>query len=283
MGDLINKSELYHIINQAVARCDTSGDTPINKEMAEFAQSYNVFMDKSGQFILFEKPNWSPAEIIKCENLCNLLEKYRVSNNIDENCKLDTREYRELCDSLSFYMPYLLPENKTIAQMVIDNAHRHLPESKERCILEHYNSWAGRVISLRRKRQKEKSDCKDYELNALEFFRDAFHDEELKTVKGCPEKLLLYQNCLKVIDCLPANQYSRTSKYKLKQSFYYAISVTAGELGGDYREMALKAAEKVDGYRKAIENIKRQVAKKYEKKGSMEWYNRRAKDEWDYR
>lgn len=71
-------------------------------------------------------------------------------------------------------------------------------------------------------------------------------------------------NSLRIVDCLPAEKYNRTAKFKLKYDLNYAVKITAETLSRAesdfqqaqmYTELAQKAGYEQKRYLTAIERI----------------------------
>ncbi len=290
MANDISQMELYRIINRAVARCSNHENAPVNTEIAIFHERY-VFRRKSNhQLNIFENSVPHSREIEQAAGFCDDLEAYRLSTDTyaKENEPLSEAGYRRLYAGIERYRPYISAENNEALHALEINVKRHLPEFKNQLLLDEYNQKAARIHDLKlgygRQRRQNQPAAKSYESASLHFFEDVLHNEELRQIEGCPEKLKLYAGCLKIVDCLPADKYNRTAKFKLKRDFNHAIRVTAAALGEGYLETAQKASYEEKRYHKAMERAKA-FAEKPAKPSpvSAALRNKRAREEWIYR
>lgn len=286
MTDEAKHDELYRIINRSVAKCGNHEDMPVNTEIAAYKERCFYKQKASKEDIC---PNLPDSKELKlADNFCNILEEYRIS--VDAYTKtepLSEAKCRRLYEGIQYYRPHIYQENQTMLTMLENNMKRRLPEFRDRQILKEYNERAVYIYRLRKStenlRRKNKQAAKNYEIPALHFFEDVLNDAGLKQIQGCFEKLELYQNCLKVVDCLPAEKYGRLAKFKLKCDLNFGLKKIAISLGED--KIADLAAEEENRYNNAMLRVLLFAGRKAIKKIplSKAERNRRAEEEWLYK
>ena len=270
MGENISHAELFRIINRAVAGCANHKNIPVNTEISIFRERYAYRLGQNRQLDIFEATLPQNKELADAVDFCDNLEAYRQATDIDakENDELEEWQCRRIYKGIERYRRHISPENLAMLNILEYNIKRRLPEYRELLLLEEYNREACRIHDLKlgynRRRRQNQSVSKDYEWAALGFFKEVLHDENLKKIKGCPEKLALYMNSLRIVDCLPAEKYNRTAKFKLKYDLNYAVKITAETLSQAesdfqqaqmYTELAQKAGYEQKRYLTAIERI----------------------------
>ncbi|MBP3687970.1 MAG: hypothetical protein J6J35_06385 [Alphaproteobacteria bacterium] len=282
MEDNFDQTKLHQIINRALAKAmDFSGDAA-NTEMNIF---YSRYLEQHNT----KTPQILPEELVKAFDFCNDLEEYR--NVTDAYANKDNTlieiQYRRMLTTLSRYDEYILPENKAAQQLLETNIRRHLPEYKDDILLDDYNNEADRIYKLKKEYdnaiRKKKPATKDYERRALNFFKELFTNEDLHDIKKHPKKVMLYEKCIDIVNCLPSSHYNRTAKYKLKRDLNYGLLRTASLLGEEYAPIIQKARFEMKRYQKAIEKTQYFSENPPPKrKLSIEEYNRRKFEEWYY-
>lgn len=285
--------ELSRIINRAITNCSIGNVVPYNAELLLLKNKVS-HLDPS----VFTDLSYYYSKIIKVSHFCDRLDEYTHSLDVDEkeNVILTEEHYREILDGINLFRPLILSDNIPITKAIEHNAKRHLPEFKNSLILEEYNQEALRIHDMKlgyvRLKRKNMQIPKDYEKNATSFFQEVLNNDDLKQIKPCPEKLMLYINCLKIVDCLPSDKYGRLSKFQLKKKFNFAIKVTAHMLEDSipaqssfYRDISLKAAYEENKYNNAITKLKQYTNSqpKTPKLRSIDIRNKRAFDEWYYK
>lgn len=285
--------ELSRIINRAIANCSTFGIVSHDSELLLLKNKVahldaSVFPDLSNYYY----------SITKAAYFCDRLEDYAHSLDVDvkENIILTDDNYREILDGINFFRPLIHSDNISTTKTIEYNAKRHLPEFKNILLLEEYNQQALRIHDMKRGyvrlKRKNQQPSKDYEKNATAFFEDVLNNDDLKKIKPCPEKLMLYINCLKIVDCLPSDKYGRLSKFQLKKKFNFAIKVTAHVLEASYsnqssfyRDLSLKAAYEENKYNNAIAKLKQytNTQSSSSRLRSIDIRNKKAFDEWYYK
>lgn len=300
MAENVQIQELYRIINRAVAHCTNHENNSVNTEIFIY-QKKVAHQNNTEKLNVFVENSQLIEEITKAVDFCDSLEEYRqsIDSYANNTQNLSEYHYRNLLHGVEYFRPHIYPENKYILNALEYNCKRHLPEYHDRIILEEYNRQALRIRDMKkgyeRLRRKNQKASKDYEKDAMYFFKEVMNNEELRKIKGCAEKLSLYENCLNIVDCLPAEKYNRSAKFKLKKDFNYAIRITAAALSRDannaeqtkrYEDISKKAEYEENRYAKAMERIKEFTEKpqRYKSRAlSIEARNKRAKEEWDYR
>lgn len=293
--------ELYRIINRAVSRCTNHENTPVNTEISIYQSKIAHHKKHDGQLSIFADDSQLYTETAKAADFCDCLEEYRQSVDLyaSNAHNLSEHRYRKLLKGIEHFRPQIYSENMYLLKALEYNCKRQLPEYHDKMLLEEYNRQALRIRDMKkgydRQRRQNQKASKDYEKDALYFFKEVMNNEELRRIKGCAEKLSLYENCLNIVDCLPAEKYNRSAKFKLKKDFNYAIRITAATLSRDannaeqakrYEDISKKAEYEENRYAKALERVKEFTEKPQKYKGrtlSIEARNRRAKEEWDYR
>ncbi len=285
--------ELSRVINRAIANCSNFGvvshDTDLLLLKNKVAHLHtSAFSDLSNYYY----------SITKASCFCDRLEEYAHSLDVDvkENIILTEDNYREILGGINFFRSLIHPDNIPISKTIEHNAKRHLPEFKNILLLEEYNQQALRIHDMKRGytrlKRKNQQPSKDYERSASSFFEDVLNDDNLKEIKPCHEKLMLYINCLKIVDCLPSDKYGRLSKFQLKKKFNLAIKVTANILENTlpaqsslYHDLSLKAAYEENKYHNAIVKLKQYTnsQQKTPKLRSIDIRNKKAFDEWYYK
>lgn len=301
MTENLQIEELYRIINRAVSRCTNHENSPVNAEISIYQNKVAHRHSADGQLSIWKDDSQVYVETAKAADFCDSLEEYRQSVDLYASNKQDLSEYhyRKILKGIEHFRPQIYSENMYILNALEYNCKRHLPEYHDKMLLEEYNRKALRIRDMKqgydRLRRQNQKASKDYEKDAFYFFKEVMNNEELRKIKGCAEKLSLYENCLNIVDCLPAEKYNRSAKFKLKKDFNYAIRITAAVLSRDvnnaeqakrYEDISKKAEYEEKRYAKAIERVKEFTEKPKKYKGrtlSIEARNKRAKEEWDYR
>lgn len=261
MAENISRNELYRIISRAIADWENTRDMAINEEIKVFIKNYIQRRKVKPQIDLFEDNLPTFEELNKAKQFCDDLENYRISADIDkENDDLPETVYSRLNEYINATRKYLPVESLKTLDIMQKNIKRKLPEHKGLILLEDYNNEASHIQKMHqtylRACRKKQPASKDYERFAEIFFAEVLNNEDLKKIKSCPEKIKLYENSLKIVDCLPKHKYGRTFKFKLKRDLNYGLKKTAFELGGAYHEIAVKAAYEQQRYQKSMERTK---------------------------
>ena len=205
MGENISHAELFRIINRAVAGCANHKNIPVNTEISIFRERYVYRLEQNRQLDIFEETLPQNKELTDAVDFCDNLEAYRQATDIDanENDELEEWQCRRIYKGIERYRRHISPENLAMLNILEYNIKRRLPEYRELLLLEEYNREACRIHDLKlgynRRRRQNQSASKDYEWAALGFFKEVLHDENLKKIKGCPEKLALYMNSLRIV------------------------------------------------------------------------------------
>ncbi len=298
MSEKISHKELYRIINRAISMCANHQDIAINTEAAAFQNRYSYFRSQNLQLNIFEDVVAS-AEVRQAVGFCDTLEKYRQCTDVyaAEEKVLSEEEYRFLLKGINYYRPHIVSENMPMLRALETNFRRRLPEYQHQILLSEYTGEACRIhdmkLNYERQRRKGQQPVKDYEKYALYFFNSVLHDERLKDMPETPEKLVLYDSCLRIVDCLPKYKYNRVAKFRLKQEINGAIKTMAESLCGtapdaklaaQYKEKAAKAGYEQNRYQKAIEkSLKFAGTDNRPRQMSIAARNRRAREEWLYK
>jgi len=278
--------ELYRIVNRAIVRCCNVDDTAANTEIALYRLRYNNRRSSLSvpQHLKEER------EIFAASAFCDDLEVLRraLDAYAKENVSLSESVYRRLLSGINYYKPHIFSENLLFLEAVEKGVKRHLAEYKNDIILDDYNQKAVRIYKERceyiKSRKKNPAASKTFEQSADIFFSEVLNDKELRQIPFCEQKLQLYINSLRIVDCLPLNKYNRTEKFRLKFNFNYAIKLSADALGAKYIQVSEKASREANRYQRAMECAKSFAGlPKKEKKPSPSARRKRAEDEWLYR
>lgn len=301
MAENLQIEELYRIINRAVSRCTNHENNAVNTEISIYQSKVAHRRNADGQLSIWTDDSLEYAETAKAADFCDCLEEYRQSIDLyaSNTQSLSEYNYRKLLKGIEYFRPQIYSENMYILNALEYNCKRQLPEYHDKMLLEEYNRKALRIRDMKqgydRLRRQNQKASKDYEKDALYFFKEVMNNEELRKIKGCAEKLSLYENCLNIVDCLPAEKYNRSAKFKLKKNFNYAIRITATALSREannaeqakrYEDISKKAEYEENRYAKAMERVREfsEKPQRYKSRAlSIEARNRRAKEEWDYR
>lgn len=301
MTENLQIQELYRIINRAVSHCTNHENSAVNAEISIYQNKMAHQVRNDRQLSIWKDDSEVYTETAKAMDFCDSLEEYRQSIDLYASNKQDLSEYnyRKLLKGIEYFRPQIYSENMYILNALEYNCKRQLPEYHDKMLLEEYNRKALRIRDMKqgydRLRRQNQKASKDYEKDALYFFREVMNNEELRKIKGCAEKLSLYENCLNIVDCLPAEKYNRSAKFKLKKDFNYAIRITAAALSRDannaeqakrYEDISKKAEYEENRYAKAMERVREfsEKPQRYKSRAlSIEARNKRAKEEWDYR
>lgn len=287
MKNDFNQTELRQIINRALAKCMNIEGEAVNTEISIFCARYVERQNKNAQD---SSQTYLPDELSKALSFCDDLEEYRRITDVysEQEHTMSEMQYRHLLLMLNKYDKEIFPENKTIQHLLENNIKRHLPEYKDDILLDGYNEEADRIYKLRKEYEytirKKQPAAKDYERNALGFFKELFTNKDLHAIKAHPKKLTLYEKCIRIVNCLPASHYNRTAKYKLKKDLNYGLLRTAYLLGEEYAPIIQKAQSEIKRYQKAIEKTQYFSENPVKKrKPSFEEYNKQKLEEWYYR
>ncbi|MBO5039425.1 MAG: hypothetical protein J6C85_08265 [Alphaproteobacteria bacterium] len=287
MENNFNQTELRQIINRALAKCMNLEGHAVNTEMNIFCSRYIVRQSKSPQDMTQAT---LPKELSKALNFCDDLEEYRQTTDVysEQDNTMSEMQYRRILSMLSDYDKDIFPENKAMQHLLENNIKRHLPEYQVDILLDGYNDEADRIYKLKKEYEyatrKKQPAAKDYEKNALNFFKELFTNKDLHAIKTHPKKVTLYEKCIRIVNCLPASHYNRTAKYKLKKNLNYGLFRAASLLGEEYLPKIKKARLEMERYEKAIEKTQYFSENPPPKrKLSTEEYNRQKFEEWYYR
>lgn len=280
----VSQQQLYHIINRAVSKCvDIRNSDPVNTEIKIYCRKYEERKKANSQLNIFEPPLPLKDELKYAVQFLNDLEDYRRATDvyIENEDPLPEEEYRRLLAMTEIFEKNLTEENQSICHTLKENFKRYLPEFKQEILMADYIKQADRIYDMKRGyercRRKNKQSSKNYETETCYFFRDILRDEDLKKIQPCPQKIKLYQSCIRIVDCLPPDKYRRTAKFKLKKDLNYGLRLAAGALGEEYSDIAQRAEHEERRFQNAIE--KTQIY--YEKSNYS--YNKRLEEEWLYR
>ncbi len=298
MSEKIGHKELHRIINRAISICVNHQDIAVNTEISAFQNRYLYYGRQNRQIDIFEDVVTS-AEVKRARAFCDVLEKYRQCTDVfaTEEKILSEEECRFLLKEINHYRPCIILENMPLLKVLEINFQRRLPEYKQQMLLSEYTSEACRIhdmkLNYEYQRRKGQPSVKDYEKYALHFFNSILHDKTLKDIPENQEKLVLYDACLRIVDCLPKYKYNRVTKFRLKQEINGAIKATAESLccmapdaksAAQYREKAEKAGYEQNRYQKAIEkSLKFAGTNSRSRQMSIVARNKRAQDEWLYK
>lgn len=280
----ISQAELHRVLNNAIAKVGKCSGECVNEEMSRFGFEYNKYILSGAQLSLFDDPCPTKDEVRQAISFCDDLEQYRLFSDpyIDDEREIDEKTWRKLYTQIQYYRPYTNPENLITLDGVESNAKHHLPEFRPLLLLQDYNKRTGWIFHEKKVQQnlkkKKEPNHNGYEKTAAILFEDILANEELKAIAPCKEKIELFQNCLKLVDCLPKEKYGRIKKFRFKQDINFAIMKDARALGENelfqkaHAEMnRFKIAEEQALSRSSNEHIQREIR------------NKRMKDDWDYK
>ncbi len=243
--------EISPIINRAISNIGNIEGSPINTEMWAYR---NKYLHSLAQRV---DVNQSKKEVEFAQMFCDALEAYRLSSDVHakEISTLREQECRIIYEGLEKYKECIVPENKELAKGVSQVVKKELPEFAEQCLIEGYNERALLIDKLRKIQKRNKQYPRTgYEKMADSFFAEILQDKKLKQIKTCSEKMELYINSLKIVDCLPKDKYSKTAKFNLKSRLCYAISKSAEILDNPDNTRAKQFYDEYLRYRRATEN-----------------------------
>ncbi|MCM1323095.1 MAG: hypothetical protein NC218_02820 [Acetobacter sp.] len=279
--EYIGETEIYQEINQALKQIGKSSDEPVNKDILRLKMQYKHQCKQNTHPSLFDRSWVLTEEINAAQTFCDALEAYRLATDvhIDDTPDLSEHSVRILHKGLERYKPYISEENSSIIKALETTIHSRLPEFRSQYILKQYNQQAQMIYRLKKRQKSAKAMSSDCERQALYFFAEILDNEELRKIKPCPEKMNLYINSVKIVDCLPKEKYSRFAKFQLKCRFYYAISRSALILDKPDRTRAQAAYEQYLRFKKAAEKTLEYSNSEY----AAAVRRKKQQDEWKYK
>ncbi len=248
--EVVSHEELYRIINRAIS---TYGDgSDVTREIKIFQNKYHTRKQQNPQINIFEEKPPLTQDVENAVAFCRSLNRYGEITEIDAKQEDETEEfYRKFYSQIQQYKDHLTPKNKRIYDIIIEEIKKHLPEYGDEVLLKNLN---GEIqATIQRKRAKDKLG---YEIRAQDFFNHFLHNDRVKGIRNSREKMELYQGCLKIVDCLPKENFSRTAKYEIKRDLNQTLMEIAQDMGIEYKEIAQKAQVEVTRYQRAIDNIR---------------------------
>lgn len=282
--DSMNAKSLYQLINRSIVQVGKRSDEPVNKEMYLFKERYTYYISCNPQQYLFEERRPLMEEVAFALDFCDALDAYRqtIDANTKEPSPLSDQDCRILLKGIEIYKDHISSENYDTLEVIKNSAKRRLPEFREQYLLREYYNDALFVINEKKKYQKAKKNkqtpSKDYEKYAVHFYERITHDEEIKHIKICSEKKELYILTLEIVDCLPKEKYSRSTKFKIKSQLWWGIAKSLSILDKTKVEEIKKARIEAQRYAKAAENALGYTNFKM----ATSIYNRRKEHEWLY-
>lgn len=283
--DSINVTKLYNIINRAIAGIDKYTDEPINKEMHLFKERFAHIVRQHPQPSLFSERRPLIEEVANALNFCDAMEAYHLATDVDAKDPplLSEQTCRDLLEGADIFHEHISPENIALLERIENNVKRRLPEYYNQYLLEDYRQDALFVIKQRKNYQKaiknKQTASKDYERYALHFYEKITHDEEMKQIKICPEKIELYKLTIEIVDCLPKEKYNRTDKFRLKSKIWLGIAKGLSKLTPTDVSAIKEACNEANRYERAVENALAYAAN-YDVISAQR--RKKQKEEWDY-
>ncbi len=229
----ISYAELYRIINHSIEYIGKCSTEPVNKEMAQFVFEYRRLMRENIQLRLFDEYWPLKDEIRQAVCFCDDLERYRLATDAyaRELLELNEDTWRRLYNGIQCYRPHIEPENLSTLTGMEKGIKYHLPEFRPMLLMQDYNNKLMLVFREKKIQQKHKKKglpiYRSYEKEAKALFEEILRNKELKSIRPCQEKIEFFQNCLKLVDCLPKEQYTRSRKFHYKYRINLAILQTA--------------------------------------------------------
>ncbi len=275
---------MYRIINQSLKGTGNSSQYPVDTEMTKFGYEYHTRLKENIQLSLFDE-HWPVKEDVrKAVGFCNCLEQYRQATDVyaKEPPELSAEVGRRLLEYIQYFRPYITEENLCALNGIESSVKRYLPEYRPMLVLEDFNCKAELILQDKKKqkrlKQKKEPYSTRYEQRAVDLLKEITFSDDLKQIEPCREKIQLLQNCLLLIDCLPA-KFKRTKKFQFKCSVNAEIAREARLLSPPDLTLAQKAHEEELKYHNAIEK-----ALSYADSYTVEKRRRdqRYKDEWTY-
>lgn len=264
MVEDVSHNELNRIINRAIEKSGYGSDARIDSEVNIFYNKYKTRQQTNPQISIFEDKIPTLEDVKSAKTFCENLEEYRKELYAYEMLDIDLSENicRQVYKGLEKYESIISPGNKLRFDAIKKNVMRNIPELKGKVKIEEYNETAINIHKLHKEYKKNHSSYKNYEMTSLDFFREITKDEDLKEYKPSPEKLQLYQNCVKIVDCLPKEKYGRMAKFRLKRDIYKEIGNIASQLGENYEQLVYESISQSNRYQNAIETTQSYIDRK---------------------
>ncbi len=288
MSKTINTKEMYRIIDYAISKCYNHHDENVSEHMEIFSDMHWDLIVNSHQTDIFAEPIPSTKEVREALCFCQALDEHRqyVDAYNDDATEPSDDTYRTIYKGLNRYRPYISERSEHCFDALEKCIRRKLPEFRLEERMNDYNSRATSIFQAKKetdkKKRKKESYSRAYEELTCRYFDDFLSDKELRSALPSVEKLTVYSNTLKIVDCLPEAKYRKTQKFRLKYQLNEAIFNICEGLGDNYSIVKVCAKEEMIKFMNAIDN-----ARKYlEEQNSMEGLRarqRRQKEEYDFK
>ena len=265
MAENISTKEMYRIINRAISQCYNQSDICVSEEMEKFNSKHWDLVNNNHQTDIFADPIPTTKEAREAFVFCQYLDEHRQSADAynDEAPEVSDYTYRCIYKGLEKYRPYITDEAKHCFNALEKYIRGRLPEFK---LIERTNEYNSQIASIfqakkeaDKKKRKKESFNRIYEDLACNFFSAFLEDKEVRLMPPSVEKLTLYSNALKIVDCLPESKYKRTDKFRLKYQLNETIFNICECLGDNYTLAKINAKKEMEKYENAIENARRHL------------------------
>ncbi len=253
---------MFKLVNEALAECHNYKDNEVNREIKQFQKHHWEQIKKDPQLNIFAEEIPTMREVQSAVHFCNLLDDYRKSIDVytDSPEPLSETSNRELLECINYYRPYITEDNIRVLNVLENSVKRALPEHKNDVLLDELLVEAKNIAGYRKDyikaRKTTKNAPRTYEDIADYFFEKFLQNSEITGIPSSPKKLSVYSNVLNIVDCLPQEKYTRTSKYKLKIRLNKSIANICKNLGPSYYMARKNALTEIEKYENAVENAK---------------------------
>lgn len=288
MSQDISTKEMYNIINYAISKSYNHAGDSVCEDMEAFSKKHWELITHNHQTDAFAEPIPTTKEVRDALKFCRDLDEHRQSCDVYNENATEPSDitYRSIYKGLERYRPYITEEAKHCFTALEKYIRGRLPEFRLEEHMKEYNSRATGIFQAKKevdkKKRKKESYSRAYEELACQYFSDFLSDKELHSAPSSVEKLTVYSNALKIVDCLPDSKYRKTEKFRLKYQLNESIFNICEGLGDNYALAKINAQNEMIKFMNAIDNAKRHL----EEQNTMAGFKarqRRKREEYLYK